>query len=120
MLIIANDDQFCGKTTAHCGTGCQSGPCTGPPAVAAPGPSPAPANPNPGTIRILPGSAPNVQAGVPAMHAGLMQNGRVVFLDKVEEFTQIKLPNGQFAYSAEYDPATNQVVGLPYKVRIWL
>ncbi|KAL8937199.1 MAG: hypothetical protein Q9216_004542 [Gyalolechia sp. 2 TL-2023] len=106
---------FCGKTTAHCGTGCQSGPCTGPPAVAAPGPSPAPANPNPGTLRILPGSAPNVQAGVPAMHAGLMQNGRVIFLDKVEEFTQIKLPNGQFAYSAEYDPATNKVVGLPYK-----
>ncbi|KAI4177102.1 MAG: hypothetical protein LQ343_000584 [Gyalolechia ehrenbergii] len=101
-------------TDGTCGAA-NGGTVCGPPAVAAPGPSPAPANPNPGTIRILPGSAPNVQAGVPAMHAGLMQNGRVVFLDKVEEFTQIKLPNGQFAYSAEYDPATNQVVGLPYK-----
>lgn len=50
------------------------------------------------------------------MHAGLLQNGRVVFLDKVENYSQIKLPNGQFAYSAEYDPATNEVVGLTYKV----
>lgn len=49
------------------------------------------------------------------MHAGLLQNGRVVFLDKVENYSQIKLPNGQFAYSAEYDPATNTVVGLTYK-----
>lgn len=53
------------------------------------------------------------------MHAGLLPNGRVVFLDKVEKFTQVKLANGQWAYSAEYDPATNKVVGLPYKVRIW-
>lgn len=50
------------------------------------------------------------------MHAGLMQNGRVIFLDKVEDSTQLKLPNGQFAYSAEYDPATNKVVPLSYKV----
>lgn len=49
------------------------------------------------------------------MHAGLLQNGRVVFLDKVENYSQIILPNGQFAYSAEYDPATNKVVGLAYK-----
>lgn len=49
------------------------------------------------------------------MHAGLLPNGRVVFLDKVENYTQIKLPNGQYAYSAEYDPATNNVVGLSYK-----
>ena len=52
------------------------------------------------------------------MHAGLMQNGRVVFLDKIENYTQIKLGNGQFAYSAEYDPATNEVVGLGYKVTV--
>lgn len=50
------------------------------------------------------------------MHAGLLPNGRVVFLDKVENYTQIKLGNGQYAYSAEYDPATNQFVGLSYKV----
>lgn len=49
------------------------------------------------------------------MHAGLLQNGRVVFLDKVENYSQIILPNGQFAYSAEYDPTTNKVVGLAYK-----
>ncbi|KAI4288933.1 MAG: hypothetical protein L6R35_001808 [Caloplaca aegaea] len=108
---------FCGKTTAHCGKGCQSGPCTDGPSVPAPGPSPAPANPNPGTLRILPASSTNplVEAGVPPMHAGLMQNGRVIFLDKVEDYTQLKLPNGQFAYSSEYDPATNKVVPLSYK-----
>ena len=50
------------------------------------------------------------------MHAGLMPNGRVVFLDKVENYTQIKLSDGQYAYSAEYDPATNKVVGLQYSV----
>ncbi|KAL8966400.1 MAG: hypothetical protein Q9183_003390 [Haloplaca sp. 2 TL-2023] len=49
------------------------------------------------------------------MHAGLMPNGRVVFLDKVEKFTQLKLPNGQWAYSAEYDPVTRNVVPLAYK-----
>ncbi|KAL9600540.1 MAG: hypothetical protein Q9219_003086 [cf. Caloplaca sp. 3 TL-2023] len=117
LVGVTDPFQFCGSTTAHCGTGCQSGPCSGPPVVAAPGPSPAPANPNPGSLKILPASSTNplVQAGVPAMHAGLMQNGRVIFLDKVENYTQIKLANGQYAYSAEYDPATNKVVGLPYK-----
>lgn len=78
--------------------------------VPAPGPSPAPANPNPGSLKIV-----SNKAGVPAMHAGLMQNGRVIFLDKVENYSQLKLPNGQFAYSAEYDPATNNVVPLSYK-----
>lgn len=50
------------------------------------------------------------------MHAGLMPNGRVIFLDKVENYTQIKLPDGQYAYSAEYDPKTNKAVGLQYYV----
>jgi hypothetical protein len=50
------------------------------------------------------------------MHAGLLPNGRVIFLDKVENYTQIKLSNGQYAYSAEYDPATNTAVGLQYAV----
>lgn len=49
------------------------------------------------------------------MHAGLMPNGRVIFLDKVENYTQIKIPDGYYAYSAEYDPATNTAVGLSYK-----
>ncbi|KAI9703354.1 MAG: hypothetical protein M1836_007921 [Candelina mexicana] len=86
-----------------------SGPCAGGPVVAAPGPSPAPLNANPGAFKVV------GQAGVPAMHAGLLPNGRVVFLDKVENYTQVKLPNGQYAYSAEYDPATNTYVPLSYK-----
>jgi Glyoxal oxidase N-terminus/Domain of unknown function (DUF1929) len=48
------------------------------------------------------------------MHMGLLPNGRVVFLDKVENYTQLKLPNGQYAYSSEYDPQTNQAVPLQY------
>lgn len=48
------------------------------------------------------------------MHAGLMPNGKVVFLDKVEDYTQLTLPNGRFAYSAEYDPNTNVVAPLAY------
>lgn len=100
---------YCGNTAAHCGTGCQSGPCTGPPSQQAPGPSPAPANPNPGTFNVV------GRSGVPAMHAGLLPNGRVVFLDKIENYTEVKLGDGYYAYSAEYDPATNQVVGLQYK-----
>jgi hypothetical protein len=55
------------------------------------------------------------RSGVPAMHAGLMPNGKVVFLDKVENYTELKLPNGQFAYSSEYDPVTQKVVPLAYK-----
>ena len=53
------------------------------------------------------------------MHAGLMPNGRVIFLDKLENYTQIKLADGYYAYSAEYDPATNKAVGLSYKVGLW-
>ena len=76
-----------------------------------PGPSPAPALANPGTFKVV------GQAGVPAMHAGLLPNGRVVFLDKVENYTQLKLGNGQYAYSCEYNPADNTVKPLAYKVR---
>ena len=54
-------------------------------------------------------------SGVPAIYAGLMENGRAFFLDKVENHTQLKLPDGQYVYLAEYDPATNQVVPLQYK-----
>ncbi|KAK6431746.1 hypothetical protein LTR95_012090 [Oleoguttula sp. CCFEE 5521] len=100
---------FCGNTAAHCGEGCQSGPCSAAPVGVAPGPIAAPMNTNPGKFDIA------GQSGVPAMHAALMPNGRVLFLDKVEDFTQLKLENGQFAYSSEYDPATNQVVPLAYK-----
>lgn len=44
-----------------------------------------------------------------------MPNGRVFFLDKIENYTQIKLPNGQYAYSSEYDLTTDEAVGLAYK-----
>lgn len=100
---------FCGNTTAHCGDGCQSGPCLNGAAVAAPSASPAPANDVIGTFDIVGDS------GVPAMHAGLMPNGKVIFLDKVENYTQLKLSDGQYAYSSEYDPATNNSTALSYK-----
>ncbi|CBX94899.1 similar to glyoxal oxidase [Plenodomus lingam JN3] len=100
---------YCGNTTSHCGEGCQSGPCLNGATVPAPGPSPAPAAPKPGTLEI------KGRSGVPAMHAGLMPNGKVVFLDKVENYTEMKLPNGQFAYSSEYDPVTQKLTPLAYK-----
>lgn len=37
-----------------------------------------------------------------------------MFLDKLENYTQLKQPNGYYAMSSEYDPATNQVVPLSY------
>jgi hypothetical protein len=49
------------------------------------------------------------------MHAGLMPNGKVVFLDKVENYTELKLGNGQYAYSSEYDPNTQKLTPLAYK-----
>ncbi|GIZ37922.1 hypothetical protein CKM354_000135100 [Cercospora kikuchii] len=100
---------FCGNSSAHCGEGCQSGPCDQAPVSPAPGPVPAPAHPTPGSFKIIGDS------GVPAMHAALMPNGKVMFLDKVENYTQLNLPDGRLAYSAEYDPATNEVVPLGYK-----
>lgn len=96
---------FCGATTSHCGVGCQSGQCA---RRAAPGPpaKPAPAHPQQGEFRVV------GQAGVPAMHAALMPNGKVFFLDKVEDRTQVKLANGRWAFSVEYDPQTNTYVPL--------
>jgi hypothetical protein len=44
-------------------------------------------------------------SGVPAMHAALVPpEGMVLFLDKIETWTLLKLPNGRFAYSSLYDP----------------
>lgn len=100
---------YCGSTTAHCGTGCQSGPCTGPPVTPPPAASPAPVAAKPGTLAI------KGRSGVPAMHAALMPNGKVIFLDKVENYTELKLANGQYAYSSEYDPNTQKLAPLAYK-----
>lgn len=102
-------DKLSGKTSAHCGAGCQSGDCVGPPVIPAPGPSPAPVNPAGTGQFIIVGDS-----GVPAMHAALMPNGRVIFLDKLENFSHLKLANGRFAMSSEYDPQTNMVVPLSY------
>lgn len=100
---------YCGNSSAHCGAGCQSGDCTTTPAVVAPGASFAPAAPVPGNFTVI-GSS-----GVPAMHAALMQNGRVMFLDKLENYTQLILPDGYYAMSSEYNPKDNTVVPLAYK-----
>lgn len=48
------------------------------------------------------------------MHAALLPNGRVAFLDKVENFTQLRLSNGHYAYSAEYDPLSGRLLPLSY------
>ena len=103
---------WCGNAEQHCGAGCQSGPCIGattpsPGAGGVTTPSPAP---NPGSFTLI------GKSGVPAMHAGLLPNGRVVFLDKVEDYTEARLPNGRFAYSTEYDPNTGTIVPLAYDV----
>jgi hypothetical protein len=74
-----------------------------------PGPSPAPQHPNPGSFAVV-GSS-----GVPAMHAALMPNGRVVFLDKVEDYSPLHLADGGMAFSSEFDPVTRQVIPLAYK-----
>jgi hypothetical protein len=64
----------------------------------------------------VPGSFEVVgQSGVPAMHAALMPNGLVVFLHKIENYTQVNLTTGGYAYSSEYDPVTNEVVPLAYQ-----
>ena len=99
---------FCGSTSAHCGAGCQSGSCLSAPVVAAPGPSPAPAAPQSGSFAVV------GQSGVPAMHAGLLPNGQVFFLDKLENYTQLKTLDGYYAMSAEYDPVINAPVALSY------
>lgn len=73
---LSHSSPHSGNTDAHCGAGCQSGNCLGGPAVLAPDRKPAPAAPNGGSFIIVGDS------GVPPMHAALMPNGRVVFLDK--------------------------------------
>ncbi|RKF73992.1 Aldehyde oxidase GLOX [Golovinomyces cichoracearum] len=99
---------FCGSTTGHCGEGCQSGGCTTAPAVQAPKAKPAPNAANPGSFQTI------GQAGVGAMHAGLLPNGKIFFLDKLENYSQIKTQDGHYAMSAEYDVNNNQPVPISY------
>ncbi|RKF55475.1 Aldehyde oxidase GLOX [Erysiphe neolycopersici] len=99
---------FCGNTDGHCGEGCQSGGCRAAPAARAPIAKPAPNAVNPGSFQTI------GQAGVGAMHAGLLPNGKVFFLDKLENYSQIKTPDGHYAMSAEYDLNSNQPIPLSY------
>lgn len=73
-------------------------------------PLPAPEHETPGGFRVAGDS------GVPAMHAALMPNGKAVFLDKIENFTQLQFDNGEYAYSSEWDPISGKVTPLAYKV----
>ena len=54
-------------------------------------------------------------SGVPAQHAALLENGRVVFLDKVENYTELKLSDGELAYSSEFDPVERTMAPLSYR-----
>jgi len=47
---------------------------------------------------------PAGRSGVPAMHAALLTDGNVVFLDKLERYTEAWLDNHRFAYSSIYEP----------------
>lgn len=50
------------------------------------------------------------------MHAGLMPNGQVFFLDKLENYSQLNTSDGYFAMSSEYDPIANgKALPLAYK-----
>lgn len=52
-------------------------------------------------------------SGVPAMHAAVLPpTGQVVFLDKVEDYSELRLPNDHWAYSSMYDPDTQQLTPL--------
>ena len=73
-------------------------------------PLPAPKHKAPGDFKIVGDS------GVPAMHAALMPNGKVVFLDKIENYTKLQFDNEEFAYSSEWDPVSGKVTPLAYEV----
>jgi hypothetical protein len=52
-------------------------------------------------------------SGVPAMHAAVLPPlGQVVFLDKVEDYSELRLPNNRWAYSSLYDPETHHLTPL--------
>ncbi|ETI27606.1 hypothetical protein G647_00055 [Cladophialophora carrionii CBS 160.54] len=53
-------------------------------------------------------------SGVPAMHAAVIPpSGKVLFLDKVEDYSELRLPNNRYAYSSLYDPETHSLTSLP-------
>ncbi|KHJ35015.1 putative glyoxal oxidase [Erysiphe necator] len=98
---------FCGNSSSHCGAGCQSGNCDVVP-IKVPDPKPAPLARNPGSFKVIGIS------GVAAMHAGLMPNGKVFFLDKLQNYSQIRTKDGEYAMSAEFNPKSGRPVALSY------
>lgn len=51
-------------------------------------------------------------SGVPAMHAAVLPDGKVMFLDKIENRSQLNLPDGRRAYSSIFDPDTGLTTSL--------
>jgi hypothetical protein len=51
-------------------------------------------------------------SGVPAMHAAVLPDGTVMFLDKIENRSQLFLPDGRKAYSSLFDPGSYAVTAL--------
>lgn len=71
---------------------------------------PAPEHEMLGTFRVAGDSE------VSEMHAALMLKEKVVFSDKIENYTQLQFENGEYAYSLEWDPISGEVTALAYKV----
>ena len=93
----------CGVSTTSCAAGCQAafGTCftAGQETLYAP---------KSGRFQIIGSSR------VPAMHMIVHPNGKVIFLDKVSDYTLERLPNGHPSYSAEFDPKTGKAELLAY------
>ena len=49
------------------------------------------------------------ESGVPVMHAALLSNGKVAFLDKVEDRNHVVQANSSAAYSVVFDPVTKAI-----------
>ncbi|KXS19934.1 hypothetical protein M427DRAFT_52754 [Gonapodya prolifera JEL478] len=94
-------DGYCGDSYFSCGVGCQSGCDSFTPATDLA---------NSGTFTLA------GRSGVPAMHVILVpKTNNVIMLGKQELTTEVRLANGGYGYSAEWDPATRSLQALGYK-----
>ena len=60
------------------------------------------------------------RSGVPAMHAAVLPpSGKVVFIDKVEDYSELRLPNNHWAYSSLYDPKTQELSPLAVATNVF-
>ncbi|KFY51028.1 hypothetical protein V495_00015 [Pseudogymnoascus sp. VKM F-4514 (FW-929)] len=113
FIKAITDENHNSKLKMHCGKGCQGQPgtqgCEAQPQTVDIHTAELPQASHTGRFEIV------GRSGVPVMHAALLPNGRVMFIDKLENYTQLTLPNGQYAYSAEYDPILHKVLPLAYK-----